>query len=117
MNLLISSGAVIVAGAAGVSPEMFVERLSGLLCEYRLVETQADTLSGVIESIAADTDTFVLRTQDDATVTVTVTISDQTSYTLNGAEVSREEALVAKRHATVTHEAGIASRVDVVIEG
>lgn len=104
-------------GMGGVSTDAFIQRfaahLDGLMGRD-VARIMADTAIGTIETVAADTNTFVLRTDEDAVVTITFTGS--TTFTLDGNDSTREEALQVGRKATVTHEDGAASIVAVSTE-
>lgn len=69
---------------------------------------------GSIKSVKADKSGFALQTEDGKSVDVKV--DDKTMYTLDGKKVERDEALKVGHSAVVTHENGLASRVDVVSE-
>lgn len=112
MNSIITAACSL--GLMCVSTDGFIERLDSVLTEFRTVAA-ADIASGTIESVANDANTFVLRSDQESSMTVTVT--QTTSYTLNGNESTRDAALAAGRRATVMHENGVASSVDVVTEG
>lgn len=109
--------AVSSMGLCGLPTDAFIERFAAHLDLLRgdtMVRVLADTAVGTVESVAADTSTFVLRTDEDAVVTIT--FSDSTSFTLDGNESTREEALQVGRKASVTHEDGKASMVAVTTE-
>jgi hypothetical protein len=68
---------------------------------------------GVIDSVADDHASFTLRTAEDS---VTIKVTDETAYTLNGEASTMGEAVKAGRDAKVTHENMTASKVDVTTE-
>ncbi|MBI1369976.1 MAG: hypothetical protein GC162_15140 [Planctomycetes bacterium] len=73
----------------------------------------AETVSGKIVSVDSDNHTFVLQVGDDK---VTVTVNDDTKYTINGEAAGKDDVLVAGAAAKVTHTDGVASDVAVTKE-
>lgn len=112
--------AVSALGLVGLSPESFVAQFDAALTDFRRVDVGADVLgdtaSGMIQSVASDTSTFVIRMdQQDATISIKWT--ETTTYTLDGNETTRAAALIVGRKAVVTHENGVATNVAVTTEG
>lgn len=73
------------------------------------LEQEARRVSGKIESLQLDQNRFTL-TQGDRQMVVNVTSS--TVYELDGDEARREEVLKVGRSVTVTHNEGIAAKVE-----
>ncbi len=104
-------------GLGGLPTDAFIERFSAQLDRLmgrEVARPVVDTAVGTVDSIIADTSTFVLRTDEDSVVTITVT--DSTTFTLDGNDSTRDAALQVGRKATVTHEDGAASLVAVTTE-
>lgn len=93
---------------AGVTPESFVSTFQHVVAAEAM---EAETASGAIASIAVDKASFVLDTRDEKLLTVRV--NEDTVYMLDGEKVDRDEALKIGRNATITHEVGLASRIEV----
>lgn len=109
MNQIAST--VVTAAVMGLSTQGFADRFNSVLDDFRPSIVAAETVSGTISSVADQASSFVLRT--DHSADLIVTFNDETKWTLNGAESTREEALAVGRSAKVTHESGTASRVAV----
>lgn len=92
----------------GASPESFVSSLQDVIA---IEAVAAETASGEIRSIGADHASFVLGMTDDSLMTIR--LDDTTVYILDGKKVDRDKALKVGLSATVTHEGGLASRVEV----
>jgi hypothetical protein len=101
----------ITPALAGLSPETFASQLTTVM---RADAMGIETASGKISSISSDKMSFVLKGEGDKTSTIR--INDKTVFTLDGQTADRDKALQAGRQATVTHEKGVASRVEVKSE-
>jgi hypothetical protein len=88
---------------AGITPEGFVTALQRAVA--------AETVEGEIRKIAEDKASFLLHIGPGQLMTVR--LDGATVYTLDGTKVERDAALRTGRRSTVTHENGLASRVDV----
>jgi len=78
-----------------------------------LPAAQAKTEVGTIKSADVTANTFVLTTgSGDTTKDVTIRVSKDTKYTLDGKDSTADKALVAGHKATVMHTDGTASKVD-----
>ncbi len=94
---------------AGVCPDAFLTTL-----RTAMVQRAMDEAEGTLAVIAADGSTFSILKADDHYAKYSV--DDKTVYTLDGKEVERDVALAVGRHAKVTYEKDLASRVDVMSE-
>ncbi len=108
MKLICVTSMALTMGAApavlGVSPEEFMSTLQ------RAMAPAVDEAEGVIHSIVADSNQFVLRKADDQFLTLMV--NEKTAYTLDGERSTREAVLKIGHNAKVTYEDGTATRVD-----
>ena len=77
------------------------------------VAMQSVVTEGVIDGVADDHASFTLRTAEES---VTISVTDQTAYTLNGEASTMGEAVKAGRDAKVTHTDMVAAQVDVTTE-
>lgn len=100
---------IAVLGLAGLSAEAFSARVS------EIVATEAvymATISGSIDSVSKEDNTFVVATKGETSEKITVTVNDKTQYTLNGEPSTREEVLKTGANVSVTHTDKVASYVD-----
>ncbi len=113
MNSLLTALCAASLGAApalaGVSPESFVSSLQ------RVIVAEAETADGEIGSVASDKSSFALKIAGGKVMTIRV--SDKTTYTLDGKASDQDSALSIGRKASVRHEDGLASKVDVSTKG
>ncbi len=91
----------------GVSPEMFVQRTQEVVCSLK---ADLDEAIGSIKSIDAERKTFVLLTSNGE---LAITVNEKTVFLLDGQPSTMAKALAADRQAMVTHEKGVATRVEV----
>lgn len=76
---------------------------------------QDAVVQGEIVSVDLDEMVFSIRT-DEEYENIEISVSEDTAFTLDGAESTMEDALEAGRFARVTHEEKVASRVEVSSE-
>jgi len=88
---------------------------TGAPLEEMRVLSESSMAEGIIEAVRADKMEFDLRveTNEGASEIITITVKEDTAYTLDGEASTMPEALAVGREATVEHEDKVASRVDV----
>lgn len=86
-----------------------------LLMSQNLIakEMESVVVSGTVQSIAEDGNSFVLKTEDGA---VTVSVDEDTQYNIDGEEASKAATLKVGATVTVTHTDALASLVNALTE-
>ncbi|GEM_PF-3588090 len=113
MRLICMTTTALALGAApaiaGVCPEAVMTSVRAAM-----VQSAVDEVEGALTRIAPDFTSFYIHQADDEIMKLTT--DGNTVFTLDGEEVGRDLALAEGRHAKVTSEKGLASRVEVVTE-
>ena len=110
--------AIVTLGGA-VAVGCLVTATASAIMQRNAIESRhaSETVEGVIESVMLDRNEFVLQVKSDAILMgskeITIKVHDTTRYTLDGEDSTRDIALKPDREAKVSHEEGLASRVDV----
>jgi len=87
-----------------------VVALMGVAMQQVAQAADAAVIKGKIKSISEDGTDFVLATEDE---NVTVKVNDDTKYTINDEEASKDAALKRGAKAKVTVEDGVALKVEI----
>lgn len=91
----------------GMTPESFVQRTHEVLIAMHVDLEEA---VGSIKSIDAEKKIFILKTSEGE---LKITVNEKTVYLLDGRPSTMDEAIAKDRNAMVTHEKGVATRVEV----
>lgn len=98
-------------GFAQVTPDVFLARASTLVAQQAPI-AEDRSFEGVIRQI--DDEKKVVRLENSEGDSVSVRFDENTEYTLDGEESTREEALETGRSATASYsEDFVASKIDV----
>ena len=91
--------------------------MGGSVPSLALPADEAKTAEGVIKSVDATGSSFVISTGvGNDKKDVTIKFNNDTKYTLDGKDSTKDAALVVGHRAKVTHTNSVASRVDAKIE-
>lgn len=104
------AGIVCVSAAGSMLAMPTLTPSAAAQSEQSHVAFAQETVRGVIQEVDHENNWFTIKTSEDEQMRIKV--SEDTDYTLNGEESSKEEALQKGAHALVRHEDGTASRVD-----
>jgi hypothetical protein len=111
-TMMLAAGAIALSGV-GITTATATSGAHNM----RAVEASTEIVRGTIESVDLTKNEFTLVVAEPGALQdekkVTITVNDETTYTLNGQPSTKADALKVDHQAMVVHEARTAVRVDV----